>query len=106
MPLADLAPDAPQRHTIQPGDTLWSLAQLFLKSPWRWPELWGMNLEQVRNPHRIYPGQTLVLLHDGVRARLVLASASGTGPGAGPAVTAGGVFGDLLRLSAYLGAKL
>ena len=28
------------------------------------------------------------------------------GPGAGPAVTAGGVFGDLLRLAAYLGARL
>jgi len=28
------------------------------------------------------------------------------GPGAGPEVTAGGVFADLLRLSAYLGAKL
>ncbi len=28
------------------------------------------------------------------------------GPGAGPAVTAGGVFGDLLRVCAYLGAKL
>lgn len=28
------------------------------------------------------------------------------GPGAGPEVTAGGVFGDLLRLCAYLGAKL
>jgi aspartokinase/homoserine dehydrogenase 1 len=28
------------------------------------------------------------------------------GPGAGPAVTAGGVFADLLRLSAYLGARL
>ncbi len=28
------------------------------------------------------------------------------GPGAGPAVTAGGVFADLLRLSAYLGAQL
>jgi aspartokinase/homoserine dehydrogenase 1 len=28
------------------------------------------------------------------------------GPGAGPAVTAGGVFADLLRLSAYLGAPL
>jgi aspartokinase/homoserine dehydrogenase 1 len=28
------------------------------------------------------------------------------GPGAGPAVTAGGVFADLLRLSAYLGASL
>ena len=28
------------------------------------------------------------------------------GPGAGPAVTAGGVFADLLRVCAYLGAKL
>ena len=28
------------------------------------------------------------------------------GPGAGPEVTAGGVFGDLLRLSAYLGVNL
>jgi len=28
------------------------------------------------------------------------------GPGAGPEVTAGGVFSDLLRLSAYLGAHL
>jgi aspartokinase/homoserine dehydrogenase 1 len=28
------------------------------------------------------------------------------GPGAGPAVTAGGVFADLLRLSAYLGARM
>ena len=28
------------------------------------------------------------------------------GPGAGPEVTAGGVFADLLRLCAYLGARL
>jgi aspartokinase/homoserine dehydrogenase 1 len=28
------------------------------------------------------------------------------GPGAGPQVTAGGVFADLLRLASYLGAKL
>jgi aspartokinase/homoserine dehydrogenase 1 len=28
------------------------------------------------------------------------------GPGAGPAVTAGGVFGDLLRLATYLGARI
>jgi aspartokinase/homoserine dehydrogenase 1 len=28
------------------------------------------------------------------------------GPGAGPEVTAGGVFADLLRLSAYLGAQM
>ena len=28
------------------------------------------------------------------------------GPGAGPEVTAGGVFGDLLRLAAYVGANI
>ncbi|HTL11564.1 MAG TPA: hypothetical protein VL588_03705, partial [Bdellovibrionota bacterium] len=28
------------------------------------------------------------------------------GPGAGPQVTAGGVFGDLLKLAAYLGAPV
>jgi aspartokinase/homoserine dehydrogenase 1 len=28
------------------------------------------------------------------------------GPGAGPQVTAGGVFADLLRVCAYLGAKI
>ncbi len=28
------------------------------------------------------------------------------GPGAGPEVTAGGVFADVLRVCAYLGAKL
>lgn len=71
--LADLAPNAPETHTVRSGDTLWGLSQLFLKSPWRWAELWGMNLEQVRNPHRIYPGQVLVLSKAGDRATLQVA---------------------------------
>jgi hypothetical protein len=70
VPLSELAPNAPDSHTVKRGDTLWDVSKLFLKSPWRWPELWGMNLEQIRNPHLIYPGQVLYLDKTGGRARL------------------------------------
>jgi LysM repeat protein len=73
VPLSELAPNAPDSHTVKRGDTLWDISRLFLKSPWRWPELWGMNLDQIRNPHLIYPGQVLVLDKSGGRARLRLA---------------------------------
>lgn len=68
--LSELRPDAPQRYTVKPGDTLWAISGLFLKSPWRWPELWGMNLADIHNPHLIYPGQTLFLDTSSGRARL------------------------------------
>lgn len=73
VPLSELAPNAPDSHTVKRGDTLWDISKLFLKSPWRWPELWGMNLDQIRNPHLIYPGQILVLDKTGGRARLRVA---------------------------------
>jgi hypothetical protein len=70
VPLSELAPNAPDQYTVKRGDTLWAISGLFLKSPWRWPELWGMNLQEVQNPHLIYPGQQLVLEKLDGRARL------------------------------------
>ncbi len=78
VPLSELSPNAPQSYSVKVGDTLWGISALFLKSPWRWPELWGMNLSDIKNPHRIYPGQTLYLeTRDGLaRLRLNAANAA------------------------------
>jgi hypothetical protein len=68
--LSELAPNAPDTYIVKTRDTLWDISKMYLRSPWRWPELWGMNLQQIRNPHLIYPGQILVLDKSGGRARL------------------------------------
>jgi len=68
--LSELSPNAPDSYTVKRGDTLWAISGLFLKSAWRWPELWGMNLNDIKNPHLIYPGQQLFLEKKDGRATL------------------------------------
>lgn len=76
--LSELSPNAPQSYTVKSGDTLWAISGLFLKSAWRWPELWGMNMSDIKNPHLIYPGQTLFLDTSDGRARLRMGAGTGS----------------------------
>ena len=61
-----------QVYVVQPGDTLWSIAQRYTDSPWRWSELWNLNKDEIKNPHRIYPGNVIVL--DRARGQLAMSS--------------------------------
>jgi len=70
VPVSELAPNAPDTYVVKRGDTLWDISRMYLKSPWRWPELWGMNLKALPNPHLIFPGQTLYLGKSDGYARL------------------------------------
>ena len=73
-----LRQNAPDKHVVVKGDTLWGIASKFLESPWCWPDVWGMNREQIRNPHWIFPGQIVYI--DRATGQLRLGTPAGNLP--------------------------
>lgn len=84
----ELSPNAPDKHVVVKGDTLWDISARFLKSPWLWPEVWQLNREQISNPHLIYPGDIIYLDRSGAQPRFRLGK-SVPGSGAGGASRGG-----------------
>ena len=66
-----LAENAPDSYVVKKGDTLWGVAKVFLRDPWYWPEIWQVN-PQIKNPHLIYPGDTLRLVFIDGRPQVVM----------------------------------
>lgn len=62
---------APDSHQITAGDTLWHIAATFLENPWCWSEVWELNRSQIRDPHWIYPGQTIYFDRERRQLRLI-----------------------------------
>src|SRR6476469_8758257 len=68
--------NAPDQHVVVRGDTLWGISGKFLEHPWCWPQVWGLNREEIRNPHWIYPGQ--IVYFDRAAGRLRLGTPTGS----------------------------
>lgn len=80
VPIAELARNAPESYVVKQGDTLWGIASLYLRRPWRWPRLWGMAQQDIAGGSQlIFPGQTLYLDKQSGYARLGIRSGSGSG---------------------------
>ncbi len=76
-----LVDNPPESHVVVKGDTLWAISGKFLKEPWRWPEIWNMNREQIKNPHLIYPGEIIYLDRSGSTPRLRIGKRVGSRTG-------------------------
>ena len=90
-----LSPDHPDQYVVKKGDTLWDIAEKFLRDPWRWTEIWEDN-KQIENPHLIYPGDVIYLTEKDGRPVLNMRRRD---PDGGTDLSANGPDGALVKVT-------
>ncbi|MBW1766320.1 MAG: LysM peptidoglycan-binding domain-containing protein [Deltaproteobacteria bacterium] len=51
------------RHTVEKGETLWTICEKYYGDAYLWPKLWQMN-PFITNPHFLNPGDVITLLEE------------------------------------------
>jgi nucleoid-associated protein YgaU len=57
-------PAKPTKYVVQKGDSLWKISGKVYGNPLKWPKIYRANKDKIKNPHRIYPNQVLVIPWD------------------------------------------
>ncbi len=52
--------DIPEIYVVKKGDTLWQISKMWYGDGSKWTVIWEKN-KKIKNPHRIYPGQTILI---------------------------------------------
>ncbi|MEO0232508.1 MAG: LysM peptidoglycan-binding domain-containing protein [candidate division WOR-3 bacterium] len=50
-----------REHVVKKGDTLWDIAGYYYNNPFAWVAIWKENMDKIKDPHWIYPGQVFVI---------------------------------------------
>lgn len=50
-----------QEYKVIKGDTLWHISEIFYKNPFLWKKIFDANIDKIKNPDLIYPGQVFVI---------------------------------------------
>ncbi len=48
-------------HIVKKGDTLWDIADFYYRNPFFWVAIWKVNIDKIKDPHWIYPGQEFLI---------------------------------------------
>ena len=61
--------DAPDNYIVKQGDSLWDIANMYLDSPWMWPQVWQTN-SGIKNSDLIFPEDSIKLEYDNGKPKI------------------------------------